>query len=268
MNIDGKKIKDKVLNKLKSEIGSEKLRLVGILVGDHPGSRKFMELKEKAAKEIGVDFKLYEFPEDISTTKLRDELNKIAKQGVSHGIIIELPLPEQINTQYILNTIPIEKDVDVLSTKAQGAFFVGKSNILPPAVEAVRIVFEEHDIDIKGKDIAIFGYGLLIGKPIANWLAMQGASVFVINEFTKHPEEISKEADIIISGVGQSGLIKEDMVKKGVVVVDFGYSKDGKGDVDFDSVSKKASLITPVPGGMGPVVVAAVLKNLRKLNKK
>jgi methylenetetrahydrofolate dehydrogenase (NADP+)/methenyltetrahydrofolate cyclohydrolase len=267
MNIDGKKIRDKVLGELKSEEKSKDLRLVGVLVGDHPGSKKFMELKEKAAKEIGVDFKLYEFPEDISTNKLRDELNNIAKQGVNHGIIIELPLPEQINTQYILNTIPQEKDVDVLSAKAQGAFFVGKSKILPPAVEATKIVFDEHDVDIKGKDIAIFGYGLLVGKPIANWLAAQGASVFVINEFTKNPEEISKEADIIISGVGKTRVVKEDMVKDGAVVIDFGYSEGGKGDVDFDSVSKKASLITPVPGGIGPVVVAAVLKNLVSINQ-
>ncbi len=265
MNIDGKKIRNKVLEELKSEVGSRELRLVGILVGDHPGSKKFMELKEKAAKEIGIDFRLYKFSGDISTNKLRDELNNIAKQGVTHGIIVELPLPEQINTQYILNTIPQEKDVDVLSTKAQGAFFVGKSKILPPAVEALKIVLEEHDIDIKGKGTAVFGYGVLIGKPIANWLAAQGASVFVINEFTKNPEEISKEADIVISGVGKAGLIKEDMVKDNVVVIDFGYSEDGKGDVDFDSVSKKASLITPVPGGMGPIVVAAVLKNLLRL---
>ena len=265
MNIDGKKIRDKVLEELKSEIGSKKLRLVGVLVGDHSGSKKFMELKEKAAKEVGIDFKLHEFPGDISTNKLRDELNNIAKQGVNHGIIIELPLPKQINTQYILNTIPQEKDVDVLSIKAQGAFFVGKSKILPPAVEALKIVFKEHDIDVKGKNIAVFGYGVLIGKPIANWLAVQGASVFVINEFTKRPEEISKEADIIISGVGETGLIKKDMVKDGVIVIDFGYSKGGKGDIDFDSVSQKASLITPVPGGMGPIVVAAVLKNLLRL---
>ena len=265
MNVDGKKIRDKVLEELKSEVGSRELRLVGVLVGDHPGSKKFMELKEKAAKEIGIDFRLYEFPGDISTNKLRDELNNIAKQGVTHGIIVELPLPEQINAQYILNTIPQEKDVDVLSTKAQGAFFVGKSKILPPAVEALKIVLEEHDVDIKGKDVAVFGYGILIGKPIANWLAVQGASVFVINEFTKNPEEISKEADIVISGVGEAGLIKGDMVKDDAVVIDFGYSKDGKGDVDFDSVSKKASLITPVPGGMGPIVVAAVLKNLLRL---
>jgi len=265
MNVDGKKIRDKVLEELKSEVGSRELRLVGVLVGDHPGSKKFMELKEKAAKEIGIDFRLYEFPGDISTNKLRDELNNIAKQGVTHGIIVELPLPEQINAQYILNTIPQEKDVDVLSTKAQGAFFVGKSKILPPAVEALKIVLEEHDVDIKGKDVAVFGYGILIGKPIANWLAVQGASVFVINEFTKNPEEISKEADIVISGVGEAGLIKGEMVKDDAIVIDFGYSEDGKGDVDFDSVSKKVSLITPVPGGMGPIVVAAVLKNLLRL---
>lgn len=267
MNIDGKKIRDKVLNDLKKEIKDRdlKLRLVGILVGDHPGSRKFLELKEKAAKSIGIDFRLYEFPKDISTNKLRKGINNIARQGVNDGIVIELPLPESINMQYILDTVPVEKDVDVLSSKTQGAFFSGKSKILPPAAEAVKMIFEEYEIDPQGKNVAVFGYGLLVGKPVSNWLAARGASVFVINEFTKRPKEISKEADVVISGVGQAGLIKEDMIRDGAVIIDFGYSETGAGDVDFESVSKKASLITPVPGGTGPIVVAAVLKNLLRL---
>jgi len=273
MVIDGNKIKEEVLNELKKEVINRnlKLRLAAILVGDDPGSRKFLELKGKAAQSIGIDFKMYEFPEDISTSKLREELNIIVKASVNSGVIIELPLPKHINNQYILNTISPQKDPDVLSTKSQGNFFVGKSKTLPPSVEAIKIMFEKNNLNIEGKNIVVFGYGFLVGKPITHWLKANGATVSIIDEFTKNPEKISKEADIIISGVGKAGLIKEDMVKDGVVVIDFGYTEEGgkiMGDVDFKAVSEKSSLITPVPGGMGPIVIAAVLKNLVILSSK
>ena len=134
----------------------------------------------------------------------------------------------------------------------------------------MKQIFEEHKIEPKGKIAAVFGYGLLVGKPVSHWLANQGATVSVINEFTPEPAELSKKADIIISGVGKPGLIKSDMIKEGAVVIDFGFVSAGEGiagDVDFEEVSKKASLITPVPGGTGPIVVAAVLKNFVKLIK-
>lgn len=273
MNIDGNKIQKEILDELREEIKKRdlKLKLAAVLVGNDPGSRKFLELKGKAAQGIGIGFKMYEFPEDISTNKLREALNNIVKAGVNSGVIIELPLPEHINNQYILNTIPPQKDPDVLSTKSQGNFFVGKSKILPPAVEAVKIVFEKTNLDVKGKHVVVFGYGFLVGKPVTHWLKANGATVSVIDEFTKNPGKISKEADIIISGVGKVGLIKKDMVKDGVVVIDFGYvEEDGKimGDVDFEAVSERSSMITPVPGGMGPLVIAAVLKNLVALSGK
>ncbi|MBI2063380.1 MAG: bifunctional 5,10-methylenetetrahydrofolate dehydrogenase/5,10-methenyltetrahydrofolate cyclohydrolase [Candidatus Yanofskybacteria bacterium] len=194
----------------------------------------------------------------------------IAKAGVNHGVLIELPLPAHINTQYILNAIPQEKDVDVLSERAQGTFFarleakllgVGRSLILPPAVEAVKTIFKKYDINLKGKKCAIFGYGLLVGKPISHWLASQGATVSIINEFTPNPAELSRHADIIVAGTGQEGLIAEEMVKEEAVVIDFGK------DVDFEPIAKKASLITPPIGGVGPIVIAAVLKNLLALCK-
>ncbi|MEK7659430.1 MAG: bifunctional 5,10-methylenetetrahydrofolate dehydrogenase/5,10-methenyltetrahydrofolate cyclohydrolase [Patescibacteria group bacterium] len=270
MIIDGRKIAQKILDEASEKPPNFKkpLRLVGILIGDNTELRKFVELKKKAAEEVGIDFRVYEFPENITNNKLREELNKIAKAKVNHGIIIELPLPKHLNTQYLLNTISEEKDVDVLSEKSQGKFFVGRSKILPPAVEAVKQIFNEYKIDPKGKTAAVFGYGLLVGKLVSHWLINQGATVSIITEYTKEPEKFSKESDIIISGVGPSyakasegkkKLITEDMVKEGAVVIDFGK------DVDFDLVSKKAGLITPPIGGVGPIVVASVLKNLAEL---
>ncbi len=288
MVIDGRKIADRILGELKSEVVKIKairqgrsaelsrspqggpLYLAAVLVGDDSGSRRFLELKRKAAEGIGVECRIYKFPEKISNGELRKKLNQIVKATTCGGMIIELPLPVHLNTQAILNTVPEKKDPDVLSQKAQGTFFAGRSEILPPSVEAVKQIFGEYKIEPKSKIAAVFGYGLLVGKPISHWLTSQGAAVTVISEFTESPAELSKKADIIISGVGKPGLIKYDMVKDGAVVIDFGFASTEKGivgDVDFEEVSKKASLITPVPGGTGPIVIAAVLKNFVKLVK-
>ncbi len=279
MVIDGRKIADKILEELKNEVAKMKNPpyLAAVLVGDDTGSRRFLELKKKAAESIGIECRIYEFPEKISNGELRKKLNQIVRATTCGGMIVELPLPEHLNAQAILNAVPEEKDPDVLSQKAQGAFFTGRSKILPPSVEAVKQIFSargrsayggEEPFSPKGKITAIFGYGLLVGKPVSHWLAQQGATVSVINEFTLNAERYSLNADIIVSGVGKPGLIKSDMIKEGAVVIDFGFAGTEKGiagDVDFEEVSKKASLITPVPGGTGPIVVAAVLKNFVKL---
>ena len=280
MIIDGKKIAQDILEETKKRLqkNGKSLRLAAVLIGDNSELRKFVELKKKSAQEIGIQFRTYEFPENISNDQLKKEIGKIGKiVKTADGAIIELPLPKHLNTQDLLNLVPQQKDVDVLSQKSQDAFYANKSKILPPAVEAVKQIFKEYNINPKEKIIAVFGYGLLVGKPVSHWLRIQRADVLIIDEFTKEPEKVSKEADIIVSGVGpirgrdtlralaasngvnKPNLITEDMVIEGATVIDFGR------DVDFESVSKKAGLITPPTGGVGPIVVAAVLKNLVEL---
>jgi methylenetetrahydrofolate dehydrogenase (NADP+)/methenyltetrahydrofolate cyclohydrolase len=297
MVIDGKQISREVLERLKKEIGQKnlKLRLAAVLVSNNPGIKKFVELKGQAAKEIGVDYDIFEFPETITEDFLKGEVRKIVQDEENDGVLVELPLPKGINAQNILNEINIEKDVDALSHEAQDKFFSNKSVILPPAVEAVKTVLEFYGYGIKdkprsrnseslrgnlaaeplsefslrGKKAVVFGYGLLVGRPVAHWLSQGGAQVVVIDKYTKDPRKYSIEADIVVSGVGKPGLISGDMVKDGVIAIDFGYeNKDGQivGDFKFDEIAPKASLITPVPGGIGPVVVAAVLKNLVRLS--
>jgi methylenetetrahydrofolate dehydrogenase (NADP+)/methenyltetrahydrofolate cyclohydrolase len=305
MIIDGKKIADKILGELKDKVAKieKPPYLAAVLVGpvrnspplgpsgrasagaisngveNDAGSRKFLELKKKAAESIGIECRIYEFPGEISNSELRKRLNQIVKATTCGGMIIELPLPTHLNTQAILNVVPEEKDPDVLSQKAQGAFWAGRSKVLPPSAEAVKIILEEYKIEPKGKVAAVFGYGLLVGKPISHWLASQGATIMVINEFTENPAELSGKADIVISGAGKPGLVKSEMVKEGAIVIDFGYTAEAQnitgstekkimGDIDFKEVSKKASFITPVPGGTGPIVVAAVLKNFIELVDK
>jgi len=271
MIIDGIQLALDVAVGLKAKIRENnlKLQLAAVLVGENKEFKKFVELKGKAAKEIGVGFKLYQFPENISTSDLKKEVRKISEDKQNSGVLVELPLPAHVDVRAVLNEVQLEKDIDVLSEKAQSLFYGGKSKILPPAVEAVKIALEKYCIEPKGGKVAVFGQGLLVGKPVAHWFEQKGAQVFRIDEFTKNPEQYSHQADIIVSGVGKPDLITGDMVKDGVAVFDFGYeNKDGKmvGDVDTGSVVPKTSLVTPVPGGMGPIVIAAVLKNLVELN--
>jgi methylenetetrahydrofolate dehydrogenase (NADP+)/methenyltetrahydrofolate cyclohydrolase len=269
MIIDGKQIADEVSDELKKEIVSKNLELslAAVLVGDDPEFKKFVELKSKAADKVEVSPTIYTFPKNISAEELKKDLSEIIKW--SDGVLVELPLPEGIDQQEILNMVPVGKDVDVLSDDAQKLFYDNKSKINPPAVEALKIVLEINDINLKGKKVAVFGQGVLIGKPISHWLEQQGAEVSRIRSTTKNPEKLSLEADIVIAGVGKPGLIKEKMIKEGTIVIDYGYGKKGGkmvGDVDFIKVAKKTSLITPVPGGMGPILITTVLKNLIKLN--
>ena len=275
MKVNGKEIAQEILKDIAHQINEQKrlgreFRIVGILVGDSStgsgqAAKKFLELKKIVAQKVGIEFRIREFPKEISTRDLRKEIVDIARAELNTGIIVELPLPSHINTQYVLNAIPEEKDIDVLSQKSQGVFFTGRSVILPPTVETVKIIFEKYGIDPKGKICAVFGYGLLVGRPICHWLASFGATVISINEHTPEPHLFSSMANIIVTGVGKVGLITQEMIKDKVIVIDFGYTYSGGkiyGDVDFENVNEKAILITPVPGGVGPIVIATVLKNL------
>lgn len=273
MIIDGKKIADELLTELGKEVSDKNLNLSlgAVLVGDDPEFKKFVDLKSRVADRVGISFTTYKFPEDIKTDELKKDMQEILKW--SDGVLVELPLPKHIDQQAILNEIPAKKDVDVLSDKAQAMFYkvlpCGMRCVLPPAVEALKIILEKNNISLKGKKVAVFGQGILVGKPIAYWLEEGGAEVFRINSKTKNSEELCLSVDIVVSGVGKPGLINGDMIKEGAVVIDFGYGKKGgkmMGDVDFKSVSKKSNLITPVPGGMGPILTVVVLKNLISLN--
>lgn len=261
MLVDGKKIAGRILEEVAEKVAklSKPLKMAAILIGDDSRSKKFLELKKKATESVGIVFDVHEFSADTKTRDLVFEVEKIAQNPDYGGVLIELPIPEKIDSVAVLNAVPLKKDVDILSFEAQEKFYSGDFSILPPAVEAVESIFKYYKVEVKNKKAAVFGQGILVGKPVSFWLEKQGSVVTAIDEFTKNPEIYSREADILISGVGKAGLITENMVKEGAVVIDFGP------DVDFESVNKKASLITPPVGGVGPIVIAAVLKNLKTL---
>ncbi len=271
--LDGKKLADKILAEIKQGLVKEKHspRLAVVVVGEDPVIRKFIEQKKKVAHSVDIDVRVHPFEESVTTNELRRRIAEIVHEEKNSGVIIQLPLPNHINTQYILNSVPPEKDVDMLSARALGNFITGKSQTLSPVAGAVKAFFEEYKIEYKNKHIVVAGLGNLVGRPVALWLFSEHASFSVINQDTPNPENFLRGSDIIISGIGKPKFITEDKVKEGVIVIDAGTSEsEGKlaGDVDFESVSKKASYITPVPGGVGPVTIALLLKNLVTLSKR
>lgn len=220
-------------------------------VGDDAGLRKFVALKQKAAQSVGVQFSSYFF--DVTDeTGARQTLQYLAVDETVQGIFIELPLPKTWNTNELLALIPAEKDVDALTER---------SNVPEPAVRALEQVLEEYGITTSGLSATVVGNGRLVGKPIATWLRSRGANVSFVDIDTPHPEAIASKTGLVATGVGKPGLVIEEWIQAGATVIDFGYAQ-GKGDVDIESVQKKAGLLTPVPGGMGPLVIAAVLENL------
>lgn len=269
--LDGKKLSQKILDGVKREAETleQKLRLAVVAVGDDPVVQKFIQQKKKTAESVGIDVRIYPFEAAITTNELRKRLAEIVHEKRNTGVIIQLPLPEQINTQYILNSVTPEKDVDVLSSRAIGNFATGRSPVLPPVIGATKAFFEEYGIDYKHKYIVVVGAGNLVGKPVALWLLNEKAAFSVVRSATVHPEEFLRRADIIISGIGKPSFITGDMVKEGAVIIDAGTSEaEGKisGDVEFESVASKVSYITPVPGGVGPVTIAVLFKNLVTLS--
>jgi methylenetetrahydrofolate dehydrogenase (NADP+)/methenyltetrahydrofolate cyclohydrolase len=265
--LDGKKLGEKILGELKTEIAglNKKLRLAVVVVGKDSVVEKFVNQKRKAAEFLGIDFKIYPFAEGVTTNELRKRVGEIVHEKRNTGVIIQLPLPKHLNVQYILNAIVPEKDVDVLSTKAIGNFVVGKSEVTPPVAGAVKALLGEYKIDFHGKSVVIVGAGSLVGKPTCLWFLNEKVGFSLVESDTLSPEEIIKKADVLITGIGKPKFIKGDWIKKGAVIIDAGTSESGgklSGDVDFESASQRAGFITPVPGGVGPVTVAMVYRNL------
>jgi 5,10-methylene-tetrahydrofolate dehydrogenase/methenyl tetrahydrofolate cyclohydrolase len=281
MIIDGKKISEEILKKLKSRPNPEKI-FAAILVGENPISLNFLKQKERVAKELGVDFRIYKFPETIKNDDLRKEAGKIALLKRVGGVIIQLPLPEHFNRRYILNVIPAEKDIDVLGERALGAFYNDRNPVLPPAVGVIKEILAISHLPLTTSKVAIVGLGFLIGKPIATWLMGKAAEIYLLDKGSNF--SILKNADLVISGVGQAELIKPEILKEGAGVIDFGYSVENatrsmrqennfvkkiRGDFDVNSLSMSPVALrfyTPTPNGTGPILVAKIFENFYKLN--
>jgi methylenetetrahydrofolate dehydrogenase (NADP+)/methenyltetrahydrofolate cyclohydrolase len=272
MKANGKELASVILKGLGRKPAPKKF-LAAFLAGDDPASASFLKQKEKTAKELGVDFRLYPYPVDITNDVLQKEVGKITAHKTCGGAIVQLPLPKHLNAQYILNAIPREKDVDVLGERALGAFYTGRNPVLPPAVGVVKLILETYNVQLANLKTAVVGRGLLVGKPIAMWLIDKVAELAVFTSRTKNLGEKLKNFDLIVTGVGKAGLIKPEYLKEGAGVIDFGYdSANGelRGDFDVSQLKNlktyKLTFYTPTPGGTGPILVAKLLENFYTLN--
>ncbi len=267
--MDGKKIAEEKFFKLKEEVERESISasLAVVSVGNNEVSQVYIKMKKKKLEEVGLGVSVYNLPDDISEDELCSEVSLLKEDGV----IVQLPLPEKINKQKVFNFIPREKDVDLLSSSAIGSFYSGSSDVLPPVVAAVKTLLDSCGVDYRERSVVLIGSGVLVGKPLSLFFIDRKNTVSVLNSKTKNIQSFTKEADIIVSGTGVSEMLKGEMIKEGAVVIDAGTSSEGgvlKGDVELGSVKEKASFISPVPGGVGPLTVYHLAENLVRLGRK
>ena len=267
--LDGKMKKMVIFNELKEEVSklNEKPKLTVIQIGDNHASNIYIEQKRKMAEYIGYDFNLLKLAENTSEDELINHVNKLNRDITVNGILIQLPLPKDINYKKVLNMIDPVKDVDGLTDINTGKLVHKKNGIYSCTPAGIIELLDEYNIDLVGLKTVVIGRSDLVGKPLANMLINRDATVTVCHSKTKDLDSYTKEADLLVVAVGQAKLIKENMVKKGAIVIDVGinYTEDGTcGDVDFEKVSKIASYITPVPGGVGQMTVAMLAKNVMK----
>ena len=279
--IDGKKIAQDIRNKLKSDI--EKLRasgngvpgLVAILVGDNPASESYVRGKAKACEEIGMVAVTERHPSDMKEDALLELIESYNNNKKFHGILVQLPLPKHINEDKVIEAISPQKDVDGFHPISVGNLVIGKPAFRSCTPAGIQELLKRYKIETKGKHLVVLGRSNIVGKPIANIMLQKkefaNSIVTVCHSAAPDVSYYTKQADILIAAMGSPKFVKADMVKDGVVVIDVGINRvedntSSKGyrivgDVDFDEVSKKASYITPVPGGVGPMTIAMLLKN-------
>jgi methylenetetrahydrofolate dehydrogenase (NADP+)/methenyltetrahydrofolate cyclohydrolase len=276
MIIDGKKIAQEVRNEVKKEVEELKKKgiapgLAVVLVGENPASLVYVRQKEKACEEVGIVSYKYTLPEDTTEEKLLSVVDELNNEERIHGILVQLPLPEHLDEKRVIEEISPQKDVDGFHPLNMGRLFVGEPSFVPCTPRGVIELIERSGFEIKGKKAVIVGRSNIVGKPVAVLLLMRHATITVCHTRTKDLAAETREADILVVAAGRPRMITGDMVKEGVIVIDVGINRvDGKlvGDVDFDSVSPKAGAITPVPGGVGPMTVAMLMKNTLEAAKK
>ena len=277
IKIDGKAFSQTVLEKIKGEHSQLKEKygkpagLAVVIVGNNPASQVYVKNKIRACENVGFYSENIELDENISEKELLQEINKLNKNDRINGILVQLPLPAHINELKIIDSISPEKDVDGFHVSNIGKMVIGdETGFLSCTPYGIMQLLEEYKIEIEGKDAVIIGRSNIVGKPMALMLIQKGATVQVCNSNTKDLRKKLNEADIIIVAAGVPKLLKKEDVKEGAVVIDVGINRvDGKicGDVDYEEVAEKTSYITPVPGGVGPMTIASLIKNTFKSYK-
>lgn len=279
--IDGKALAAKMQDELKVKV--DKLKeadnvpgLAVILVGEDPASQIYVRNKARQATAIGLNSSVVRLPETVSEQELLDLIEQYNQSEQWHGILVQLPLPEHISEEKVLLAIDPEKDVDGFHPMNMGRLWSGNPLMIPSTPAGIMEMFREYNVELSGKRAVVIGRSNIVGKPMAQLLMMADATVTIAHSKTENLRELTKEADILVVAIGRDRMIKAEDVKKGAVVIDVGMNRDedGKlhGDVDFDEVKDVASLITPVPGGVGPMTITMLMEQTvraasRKMNE-
>lgn len=271
--LSGKTVSQRIKDELKKEVAELKEKninpgLAVIIVGDDPASRVYVNNKKKACDEIGIYSEEYALPEETSEEELLALIRKLNGKKEINGILVQLPVPKQINEETIINAIDPKKDVDAFHPVNVGKIMVGNFDFVPCTPAGVMELIDESGIDVAGKECVVVGRSNIVGKPQAMLLLHKNGTVTICHSKTKNLKEKTKQADILIAAVGKPNFITGDMIKEGAVVIDVGINRIAEkklvGDVDFESAEKVAGAITPVPGGVGPMTIAMLMKNTVK----
>jgi len=277
--LDGKKVSEEILEKVYHEVNRMKLdhiipKIAVILVGKDPASLLYISRKQAACVKTGIDWVQFDYEPDVTTDELIEKIQELNTDPTIHGILVQLPLPKHIFTPNIIKAIDPKKDVDGFTAYNLGKMFLSTEfeHLVPCTPLGVIRLLEHYDVKVEGKEVVVVGHSNIVGKPLSSMFLNRNATVTTCHIFTKDLASHTKRADILCTGVGKANLITADMVKEGVIVIDIGIVRlpNGKtvGDVDFVNVSKKASYITPVPGGVGPMTVACLMENTMNAAKR
>ena len=268
--IDGKKISQEIKDELKERVAALKekgveVTLAVIQVGNNPASTVYVGNKKKACAYVGIKSLAYELPEETTEAELLELVEKLNKDDSVNGILVQLPLPKHIDEDKVIKTISPEKDVDGFHPESVGKLSIGQKGFVSCTPAGIIQLLKRSDIEIDGKECVIIGRSNIVGKPMAMLLLRENGTVTITHSHTKDLKEVTRRADILIVAIGRTKFVTADYIKEGAVVIDVGMDRDenGKlcGDVDFENVKDKCSFITPVPGGVGPMTIAMLMKN-------
>lgn len=268
--IDGKTIAKEVRQQVKEQVaqmvaaGKSQPGLAVVIGGNDPASRIYVNSKKKACADIGMYSEEHAFPETVTESEIIATVQRLNQDPKINGILVQLPLPKQINERNVIESINPKKDVDGLHPSSVGNLLIGTPTFVPCTPEGIMVLLQRTGVELKGKRAVVIGRSMLVGKPIAVLLLAQHATVTICHSRTKDLPAIAKEADILVVAIGKPEFINGDAVKPGAVVIDVGMNRlDDKlvGDVEFESASQVAGYITPVPGGVGPMTIAMLLQN-------
>ena len=272
--LDGKKLRDKIIENLKTKVDKfdKKPTLVVILVGENPASKIYVNNKKKMAEKIGIHSEVINYPANITEEELLNKIEELNNDKNVTAILVQLPLPNHISKDNVMNKITPSKDVDGFTPYNFGKLFSGEiPTVYPCTPKGILLLLDEYNIDLEGKHVVIVGRSNIVGRPLSQMMLNRNATVTVCHSHTKNLSQITKTADVLVSAVGKN-IIEGEMLKTNCVIVDVGIFKDenGKtrGDVDFESASKIASFISPVPGGVGPMTIASLMLNTVELFEK